>query len=84
MSDKAYRCDANVTHIIDICKREIDGNMPMGIFTRTGWKILVTKYEEKNMPKTNKETIEEQVGQHEKGIYMVHGVQEFDHYPWME
>jgi hypothetical protein len=33
------------------------------------------------MPKTNKETIEEQVGQHEKRIYMVHGVQD---YPWME
>ncbi|KAL5648350.1 hypothetical protein ACJX0J_039159, partial [Zea mays] len=30
-------------------------------------------------PKANKETIEEQVGQHEKGVYMVHGVQECDH-----
>jgi hypothetical protein len=38
----------------------------------------------KNMPKAYEETIEEQVGQHEKGIYMVHGAQECDHCPWME
>jgi hypothetical protein len=33
-----------------------DDNRPMGVFTRTGWKILVTKYEEKTGLKlTNKQ-----------------------------
>jgi hypothetical protein len=31
----------------------------------------------------NKETIEEQVRQYKKGIYMVHGVQELCHCAWM-
>jgi hypothetical protein len=85
MSDKADWSDANLRHFIDICKWEIEvGNRPNGTFTRNGWKNLSTKYEEKNWYEASKETIEEQVGQYEKAIYMVYGVEEFCHWTRME
>jgi len=60
MADKADWCDTNVRHFIDICKGEIEaGNRPLGLFTRTAWKNMVTKYEKKNWTEANKETIEE-------------------------
>ena len=48
MADKADWCDTNVRHFIDICKGETEArNRPLGLFTRTAWKNLVTKYEDK-------------------------------------
>ena len=58
MADKADWCDANVRHFIDVCKGEIDaGNRPMGMFTKTGWKNLRTKHEEKTGQKLNKKQL---------------------------
>ena len=48
MSDKEDWADAFVRHLINVCKGEIeDVNKLMGIFTKTGWKNLVAKFEEK-------------------------------------
>jgi hypothetical protein len=58
MADKADWCDANVRHFIDVCKGEIDaGNRPMGMFTKTGWKNLRTKHEEKTGQKLTKKQL---------------------------
>ena len=58
MTDKADWCDANVRHFIDICKGEIEaGNRSLGLFTRTAWKNLVTKYEEKTRLKQTKKQL---------------------------
>ena len=58
MADKADWCDTNVRHFIDICKGEIEaGNRPLGLFTRTAWKNLVTKYEEKTGLKQTKKQL---------------------------
>jgi hypothetical protein len=55
MSDKADWCDANVKHLIDICKKEIDaGNRTNGQYTTVGWKNLRSKYEEKSGLKQTK------------------------------
>jgi len=58
MADKADWCDTNVRHFIDICKGDIEaGNRPLGLFTRTAWKNLVTKYEEKTGLKQTKKQL---------------------------
>ena len=36
-------------HLFDTCKEEIEArNMPLGIFTATGWKNVVSKFAEKS------------------------------------
>lgn len=58
MIDKADWSDANVRHFIDICKGEIEAeNRPLGIFTRTGWKNLISKYEERTTLKQSKKQL---------------------------
>ncbi len=80
MGDKADWGDGFVRHLFDVCKEEIEaGNRPMGIFTTTGWKNVVSKFAEKSDDKRTKKTIEEQVRCVEKGIYNVYGVQELCH-----
>ena len=38
-----------VRHLLDACKEEIEaGNTPMGIFTTTGWKNVVSKIAQKS------------------------------------
>jgi hypothetical protein len=45
------QCEAS----IDICKGEIEaGNRLLGLFTRTGWKNLTSKYEGKTGRKQTK------------------------------
>lgn len=49
MGDKADWGDTFLRHLIDACKEEIEaGNRPMGIFTTTGWKNVVSKFAEKS------------------------------------
>ena len=58
MGDKADWGDAFVRQLIDVCKGEIEaGNRPMGIFTKTGWKNLVSKFEEKSGQKRTKKQL---------------------------
>ncbi|KAL6603663.1 hypothetical protein ACP70R_044024 [Stipagrostis hirtigluma subsp. patula] len=58
MGDKGQKadwCDANVKHLIDICKGEIEaGNRPLGLWTKNGWKNIRAKYEEKTGLKKTK------------------------------
>ena len=83
MADKADWCDTNVRHFIDICKGDIEaGNRPLGLFTRTAWKNLVTKYEEKTRLKQTKKQLKNKLDNMK--IYMVYGAQEFCHWSWME
>jgi len=83
MGDKADWSDRFLRNLFDACKEEIDvGNRPMGIFTATGWKNVVSKFGDKSGNK-RKKTIEEQVRYLEEGIYNVYGVQEFCHWAWM-
>ena len=49
-------------HLFDARKDEIEAqNRPMGIFTTTGWKNVVSKFAEKSGDRRTKKTIEEQV-----------------------
>jgi len=58
MSDKEDWADAFVRHLINVCKGEIeDVNKLMGIFTKTGWKNLVAKFEEKLGQKRTKKQL---------------------------
>ena len=58
MADKADWGDSFVRHLIDVCKEEIQaGNRPMGIFTKTGWKNLVCKFEELSGQKRKKKQL---------------------------
>ena len=55
MGDKADWSDFFLKHLIDICKGEIEaGNRPLGLFTSTGWKNLVSKFEERTGGKRTK------------------------------
>lgn len=48
MGDKADWSDFFLKHLIDICKGEIEaGNRPLGLWTSTGWKNLVSKFAER-------------------------------------
>ena len=70
MTDKADWCDANVRHFIDICKGEIEaGNRPLGMFTRVGWKNLVTKYEEKTGLKQTKKQLKNKLDNMKRNIH---------------
>jgi hypothetical protein len=45
MAENAVWDNANVKHLIDICKDEIlAGNRPAGYFTRNGWKNMEEKF----------------------------------------
>ncbi|CAO2209508.1 unnamed protein product, partial [Urochloa humidicola] len=58
MADKADWSDANVKHLIDACKGEIEAkNRPLGTFTRTGWTNLIAKIEEKTDQKLTKKQL---------------------------
>jgi hypothetical protein len=47
--------DGLVMHLFDACKEEIeDGNRPMGIFTTTDWKNVVSKFAQKSGDNRNK------------------------------
>jgi len=49
MGDKADWSDGFVNHLLDACKEEIKaGNRPMGLFTTTGWKNVVSKFAQKS------------------------------------
>uniref|UniRef100_A0A0E0QRJ1 Myb/SANT-like domain-containing protein n=1 Tax=Oryza rufipogon TaxID=4529 RepID=A0A0E0QRJ1_ORYRU len=55
MGDKADWGDDFIRHLFDVCKEEIEaGNIPMGIFTTTGWKNVVFKFAEKSGDKRTK------------------------------
>ena len=61
MSDKADWSDSFVRNLFDACKEEIEaGNRPMGIFTNTGWKNVISKFADKSGDKRTKKTTEEQ------------------------
>ena len=48
MGDKVDWSDFFLKHLIDICKGEIEaGNRPLGLFTSTGWKNLISKFAER-------------------------------------
>ncbi|KAB8086153.1 hypothetical protein EE612_009293 [Oryza sativa] len=58
MGDKADWGDGFVRHLFDVCKEEIEaGNRPMGIFTTTGWKNVVSKFAEKSGDKRTKKQL---------------------------
>ena len=49
MGDKADWSDCFLKNLFDACKEEIQaGNRPMGIFTATGWKNVISKFAEKS------------------------------------
>lgn len=49
MGDKVDWGDAFLRHLIDACKEEIEAvNRPLGIFTTTGGKNVVSKFAEKS------------------------------------
>jgi hypothetical protein len=55
MGDKADWGDFFLKHLIDVCKREIEaGNRPQGLWTSTGWKNIVAKFEAKTSDKRTK------------------------------
>jgi hypothetical protein len=72
MADKADWCDANVKYLIDICKGEIKaGNRPLGLFTRTGWKNMASKYEEKTGLKQIKKQLKNKLDNTKKIILIL-------------
>jgi hypothetical protein len=55
MGDKADWPDGFLRHLFDACKEEIAaGNRPMGIFTGTSWKNVVSKFPEKSSDQRTK------------------------------
>jgi hypothetical protein len=49
MGNKADWSDVFLRHLFDACKEEIEArNRPMGIFTATGWKNVVSKFAKKS------------------------------------
>ena len=55
MSDKADWSDSFVRNLFDACKEEIEaGNRPMGIFSSTGWKNVISKFADKSGDKRTK------------------------------
>ena len=45
-------------HLFDTCKEEIEArNMPLGIFTATGWKNVVSKFVEKSGDRPTKKQL---------------------------
>ena len=58
MGDKAHWGDGFLRHLYDTCKEEIEaGNRPMGIFTTTGWKNVVSKFAEKSGDRRTKKQL---------------------------
>ena len=58
MSDKADWSDSFVRNLFDACKEEIEaGNRPMGIFTSTGWKNVISKFADKSGDKRTKKQL---------------------------
>uniref|UniRef100_A0A0E0AIN2 Myb/SANT-like domain-containing protein n=1 Tax=Oryza glumipatula TaxID=40148 RepID=A0A0E0AIN2_9ORYZ len=54
--------DCFVKHLFDVCKEEIEaGNRPMGIFTTTGWKNVVSKFAEKSGDKRTKKQLKRRI-----------------------
>ena len=55
MGDKVDWGDFFLKHLIDVCKGEIEaGNRPQGLWTSTGWKNIVAKFEAKTGDKRTK------------------------------
>jgi hypothetical protein len=55
MGDKADWGDFFLKNLIDVCKGEIEaGNRPQGLWTSTGWKNMVAKFEAKTGDKRTK------------------------------
>ena len=84
MGDKADWGDFFFKHLIDVCKGEIEaGNRPQGLWTSTGWKNIVAKFEAKTSDKRTKIQLKNKLDNLKKRICLVHGVKELCYWTWM-
>jgi hypothetical protein len=70
MGDKADWGDFFLKHLIDVCKGEIEvGNRPQGLWTSTGWKNIVAKFEAKTGDKRTKIQLKNKLDNLKKNMF---------------